>query len=173
MKTQISPGCCWCMACSWGIWMLLSCLRYIMEGGWGRGGGLHLRQEDDQGLFVQEKRCGTKHITHTLLNAGSHLTLWAVLWTCKWTSFCDVANNSIYRLEIAHSATSHSVMSRAERQSTLHVSLVVCFMSNHSISTSDKQLSIPELRTPIITLENARGFLPFPSKPSSGQDFMK
>lgn len=46
-----------------------------MEGGWGRGGGLHLRQEDDQGLFVQEKRCGTKHITHTLLNAGSHLTL--------------------------------------------------------------------------------------------------
>lgn len=81
-----------------------------MEGGCGQGGGLHLRQEDNQGLFVQEKGCGTRHIFRTLLNTGSHLTLFEL--------FSGPASGLPFvmwqqRLQIRNSATSHSVVSRA------------------------------------------------------------
>lgn len=75
------------------------------QGGWlGQRGDLCRGQEEADGLFMQGKGCGKKNLSCAFLNSGSHVAL-VVSWSCRWTFCCGTANNCIYRLKSAQSAT--------------------------------------------------------------------
>lgn len=103
MGFALALECCWCTFSL--LYLDVAELLEEYQGGWlGQRGDLCRGQEEAGGVFVQGKGCGTKNLSCAFLNSGSHLTP-VVCWSCMWTFFCGTANNCIYRLKSAQSAT--------------------------------------------------------------------